>query len=217
MNDLKEYISQLRFDFCKQSLSEDQINSNPFLQFESWFKEAVETHVYSPNAMMLCTASKSGKPAARIMLLRNFDEKGFVFYSNYTSHKAQNMAENPQVALTFFWGELERQVRIEGLVEKQNDAESDSYFAMRPDTSKLGAWASPQSKVIANRTVLDEKYKELKQQFADQPIPRPPFWGGYLVKPTFFEFWQGRPSRLHDRIAFELMNDSQWKISRLAP
>ena len=158
MKDLKEYIAKLRYDFSKQTLDEVDVNKNPLIQFENWFKEAVETNVNNPNAMVVSTASKEGKPSARVLLLRNFNENGFVFYTNYNSKKAINLDSNPYASITFFWGELERQVRIEGTVVKQNDIESDEYFALRPDTSKLGAWSSPQSNIISNRAELDDKF-----------------------------------------------------------
>lgn len=217
MEDLKEYISQLRYDFSKQTLDESEVNKNPIIQFENWFKEAVEANVISPNAMVLATATKDGRPSSRVLLLRNFNAKGFVFYTNYHSKKAVSMAHNPYAALTFFWPEQERQVRIEGLIEKQGDKESDEYFSMRPDGSKLGAWSSQQSAVIDNRAALEERFRETKEHFKDGNIPRPAFWGGYILKPDLFEFWQGRPNRMHDRIAFRLIEENKWKIERLAP
>ncbi|MGZ4157390.1 MAG: pyridoxamine 5'-phosphate oxidase, partial [Bacteroidia bacterium] len=185
-------------------------------QFEKWFKEAVDSKVHEPNAMTVATATIDGKPSARILLLRNFSEKGFVFYTNYTSRKGEEILENPNCALLFFWPELERQVRIEGVLKKQTAEESDKYFNTRPRTSKLGAWTSEQSKVIANRKVLDEEYAKLSQKYPDEAVPRPPYWGGYILKPEAIEFWQGRPSRLHDRILYTFENN-KWKIERLAP
>ncbi|MBK7183493.1 MAG: pyridoxamine 5'-phosphate oxidase [Bacteroidetes bacterium] len=216
MEDLRLYINTLRHDFSKQTLDESDVNKSPFLQFEKWFKEAVDAHVNEPNAMTVATASTSGMPAARILLLRNFNENGFVFYSNYVSRKGEEIAANPQCALLFFWPELERQVRIEGVLEKQTDEESDIYFNTRPRTSKLGAWTSPQSKVVANRKALDDAYEEMSKQYPTDNVPRPPHWGGYVLKPSSIEFWQGRPSRMHDRILYTLA-DSNWKIERLAP
>jgi pyridoxamine 5'-phosphate oxidase len=216
MEDLRLYINTLRHDFSKQTLDESDVNKSPFLQFEKWFKEAVDAHVNEPNAMTVATASTSGMPAARILLLRNFNENGFVFYSNYVSRKGEEIAANPQCALLFFWPELERQVRIEGVLEKQTDEESDIYFNTRPRTSKLGAWTSPQSKVVANRKALDDAYEEMSKQYPTDNVPRPPHWGGYVLKPSSIEFWQGRPSRMHDRILYTSVN-SNWKIERLAP
>ena len=216
MEDLKLYINNLRHDFSKKTLDKVDVNKNPILQFETWFKEAVESNVNEPNAMTVCTSTKEGKPSARIVLLRNFNENGFVFYTNYTSRKGVEVLENPNCALLFFWPELERQVRIEGVLQLQSETESDSYFNNRPRGSKLGAWVSEQSKIIQSRKVLDEKYSELSAKYPDDNIPRPSYWGGYILKPSSIEFWQGRPSRLHDRILFSLVNNA-WEIERLAP
>lgn len=216
MDDLRLYINTLRHDFSKQTLDESDVLAHPVLQFEKWFKEAVNAHVNEPNAMTVCTSSPEGKPSARILLLRNFNENGFVFYTNYNSRKGFEIEKNPQCALLFFWPELERQVRIEGVLSKQTTDESDLYFNTRPRGSKLGAWTSEQSKVIANRNVLEREYKLMSDKFPDENVPRPPFWGGYLLKPDTVEFWQGRPSRLHDRIVYRQVN-SEWKIERLAP
>ena len=216
MENLRLYINTLRHDFSKQSLSENDVNKNPVLQFEKWFKEAVDSKVNEPNAMTVCTATKEGRPSARILLLRNFDENGFVFYTNYDSRKGLEIEQNPYCSLVFFWPELERQVRIEGVLQKQSNTESDIYFQTRPRTSKLGAWTSPQSKVIESRKVLDEAYQKNSENFPDENVPRPEFWGGYLLRPNSIEFWQGRPSRLHDRILFKKEN-ADWNIVRLAP
>jgi len=216
MEDLRLYINTLRHDFSKQKLDEKDVNPNPILQFEKWFKEAVESKVNEPNAMTVCTATKEGKPSARILLLRNFNEKGFVFYTNYNSRKGEEIAQNPKAALLFFWPELERQVRIEGILEKQSAAESDIYFNTRPRGSKLGAWSSAQSKTVANRKLLDESYEVFSQKFPDENVPRPDFWGGYVLIPQSIEFWQGRPSRMHDRILYTLIANN-WKIERLSP
>lgn len=215
MKDLKKYISQLRYDFSLQTLSESDVHADPLLQFEKWFREAVRSDSLTPNAMVLCTASKEGQPSGRILLLRNFNESGFVFYTNYQSQKASHLLENPFASMVFFWPELERQVRIEGNIIKQGASESDEYFSLRPDTSKWGAWSSPQSKIIKNRETLDEQYALMKEKF-QHVIPRPDFWGGYILQPSYYEFWQGRPSRLHDRIAYRLQ-ENKWMIHRLAP
>jgi pyridoxamine 5'-phosphate oxidase len=216
MEDLRLYINTLRHDFSKQTLNEKDVDANPILQFEKWFKEAVGAHVNEPNAMTVSTATKDGKPSARILLLRNFNEKGFVFYTNYTSRKGVEIGLNPYCALLFFWPELERQVRIEGILQKQTAEESDLYFNTRPRGSKLGAWTSEQSKVIESRDVLEKEYQKLSENFPGENIPRPANWGGFILKPLSIEFWQGRPSRLHDRIIYTQENQI-WKIERLAP
>jgi pyridoxamine 5'-phosphate oxidase len=216
MEDIRNYINTLRHDFSKQALDEKDVLHNPVTQFSKWFHEAVDAKVNEPNAMSVSTVSKDGKPSSRIVLLRNFDENGFVFYTNYTSRKGEEIISNPHAAILFFWPELERQVRIEGVFTKQTSEESDLYFNSRPRASKLGAWTSAQSKVIANREILDEEYKKLSDKYPGEEVPRPPYWGGYILKPYSFEFWQGRPSRLHDRLLFSLENDS-WIIERLAP
>jgi pyridoxamine 5'-phosphate oxidase len=215
MEDLKSYINKLRSDFSKGTLDEKEASKSPFVQFETWFKQAVDAQVNEPNAMMLATVGSDGKPSARIVLLRHFDEKGFIFYTNYTSRKGQQSEQNACAAISFFWPELERQVRIEGMLERQSESESDSYFASRPRSSKVGAWVSPQSKVIANRKELDDKYAELDKKFGED-VPRPSYWGGYVLKPDSIEFWQGRPSRLHDRLRYS-MNERAWRMERLAP
>ncbi len=216
MKDLRLYINSLRHDFAKQTLDEADVIADPVLQFEKWFKEAVDAHVNEPNAMTVSTATKEGKPSSRILLLRNFDENGFIFYTNYTSRKGIEIMNNPNCSLLFFWPELERQVRIEGVLQKQTAAESDLYFQTRPRGSKLGAWTSEQSKIIKSRDVLDQEYEKLSVKYPGEDIPRPPYWGGFVLKPVSIEFWQGRPSRLHDRILYTRGN-SNWKIERLAP
>lgn len=216
MNDLKSYINSLRHDFTRQTLDEQDVNADPVLQFEKWFKEAVDAKVNEPNAMGISTVSAAGKPSSRIVLLRNFDKNGFVFYTNYNSRKGAEINENPHAALLFFWPELERQVRIEGILKKQTPDESSRYFNSRPRESKLGAWTSEQSKVIENRTVLDKAYAESEKKYPGEEVPRPSFWGGYVLIPEHLEFWQGRASRLHDRILYSLENKN-WKIERLSP
>jgi pyridoxamine 5'-phosphate oxidase len=216
MEDIKSYINTLRHDFLKQTLDEKDINKNPVSQFEKWFKEAIDSKVNEPNAMSVSTVNKEGKPSSRIVLLRNFNETGFVFYTNYKSRKGEEANENVHAALLFFWPELERQVRIEGVLKKQTSEQSDLYFNARPRGSKLGAWTSEQSKVIASRKILDEEYERLSKKYPDENVPRPPHWGGYVLQPLNIEFWQGRPSRLHDRILFTKENNN-WRIERLAP
>jgi len=216
MEDLKLFINALRHDFSKQTLDKKDVNNNPFIQFEKWIKEAIEAQVNEPNAMTLCTATKEGKPSARIVLLRNFTEDGFIYYTNYTSRKGIEISDNPNCAILFFWPELERQIRIEGEVQKQTSEESDLYFNTRPRESKIGAWTSSQSKVISDREVLNKEFEINSNKYPTDMIPRPAFWGGYIVKPLTIEFWQGRPNRLHDRILYTKENNN-WKIDRLAP
>ena len=206
----------MRVDYKKHKLEEEDVNKNPIFQFGKWFQDAKDANVHEPYAMTLATANKAGQPTARIVLMRKFDEKGFVFYTNYLSRKGNDILENPKAGLLFFWQDLERQVRIEGVLEKDTEQESDMYFQSRPHESKIGAWTSEQGKVIANRKVLEERFLEYSEKYPDEFVPRPPHWGGYLLRPTAIEFWQGRPSRLHDRILFTLEN-SIWKMERLAP
>ena len=210
-------IANLRQDYTLQGLSETEIDSNPFAQFEEWFSQALNADILEPNAMMVATTTPEGKPSARMVLLKDFDERGFVFYTNYNSHKAQELAENPQAALVFWWAELQRQIRISGRVEKVSASESDKYFYSRPLDSRLGAWASNQSEVIESREVLEQQLEELKEKYQDRDIPRPPHWGGIRVIPTEIEFWQGRSSRLHDRLLYTKDVDDSWKIERLSP
>lgn len=210
-------IASIRKDYTQQTLSEKDVYSNPFNQFTQWWKEAVASDIEEVNAMTLATASADGIPSARIVLLKGYDENGFVFYTNYDSYKAQQLAENPRAALLFFWKELERQVRITGIIEKVSAAESDEYFASRPQGSQIGAWCSPQSHVIENREWLEKKVEAMTAKFDGASILRPQNWGGYRVKPVTVEFWQGRSSRLHDRIQYTLGENGDWSIERLAP
>ncbi|MEO5942134.1 MAG: pyridoxamine 5'-phosphate oxidase [Ferruginibacter sp.] len=209
-------IADIRKDYKLQTLNEADVDLNPIAQFSKWWNEATQSEIVEVNAMTLATATPQGKPSARIVLLKGFDENGFVFFTNYNSHKANEIAENGHAALVFFWKELERQVRIEGLVTKVSDAASDEYFNSRPEGSKIGAWASPQSKVILARTVIENNVTEIEKNFSGKEIERPPHWGGYVVKPNLIEFWQGRSSRLHDRIQYSIEENS-WLIERLAP
>ena len=210
-------IADIRKDYNLQSLSEADVAADPFLQFDQWWDDAIKSEIDEVNAMTLATATTDGIPSGRIVLLKGYDKNGFVFFTNYQSHKGKELQQNPYACLIFFWAALERQVRICGTVAKASAAESDAYFTSRPAGSRIGAWASPQSNVIAKREVIEDRLKELKQQFSDGNIPRPPHWGGYLVKPTQIEFWQGRPSRLHDRIQYTLQTAGNWIIERLAP
>ncbi len=210
-------ISAIRTEYRQRSLSENDVQPDPISQFGVWWQEAVSAQIEEVNAMTLATASADGVPAARIVLLKEYDKRGFVFFTNYESFKGQQLQENPRACLVFFWKELERQVRITGLVEKVTAAESDAYFNSRPEGSRLGAWVSPQSQVIRNREWLDIEEAKKKDEFSGKSIERPAHWGGYLVKPVIIEFWQGRPSRLHDRIQYSLNEKGEWIIERLAP
>lgn len=214
---MQKDIAAIRREYSFESLSEKDVDANPINQFGKWWEEAVNSKIDEVNAMTLATASADGFPSARIVLLKEFNSNGFTFFTNYESYKAQQLGENPRACLVFFWKELERQVRITGLIQKINSNESDNYFQSRPESSRIGAWASPQSQVIENRKWLDEKFNELVNKMNGTKIERPSFWGGYIVKPVVIEFWQGRPSRLHDRIQFTLEESGIWKIERLAP
>ena len=210
-------IADIRKDYKLRSLTEADVADNPFDQFTRWWDEAIKSNIDEVNAMTLATASKAGIPAARIVLLKGFDTNGFVFFTNYHSEKGMHLSENPNASLVFFWKELERQVCIEGRVIKTSDEESNAYYQSRPAGSRIGAWASPQSEVIADRGQIENNFKEYEAKFGEAVIPRPPHWGGYILKPVSIEFWQGRSSRLHDRIQYRLLSDSSWKIQRLAP
>ncbi|HLS70224.1 MAG TPA: pyridoxamine 5'-phosphate oxidase [Chitinophagaceae bacterium] len=212
-------ISSIRVEYKQKALSEEEVGLDPIVFFEKWFKDAIDSQISESNAMTLATVDDAGIPHARIVLLKEINSKGFVFFTNYQSNKGKQMEKHNKVSLLFFWKELERQVRIEGRVEKISAEESEEYFNSRPLGSRIGALASPQSQIIKSRDVLEKKQKQLEEQAASDPssIQRPEHWGGYIVKPYFMEFWQGRESRLHDRIAFEKLADSNWKIYRLAP
>jgi pyridoxamine 5'-phosphate oxidase len=210
-------IADLRQEYSSQSLLETDVADNPLEQFTKWWQQAVQSEIIEPNAMTLATSSSDGVPAARIVLLKGFDENGFVFYTNYNSYKGMQLEENPKACLVFFWKELERQVRIVGLVEKLAAKDNDEYFHSRPTAGQLGAVTSPQSQVIESRSWLDNHYQQVADQFKNKEIQRPSYWGGYVVKPVIVEFWQGRPNRLHDRIQYSLDENGSWKIERLAP
>lgn len=209
-------IAALRENYTKGSLDITDVAPNPFAQFNRWFDEALKSEIREPNALTLSTVTADGKPSARVVLLKKLDT-GFTFFTNYLSRKGTELAENPNGCISFFWNELERQVRIEGIIEKVSEVESDEYFQSRPRGSQIGAWSSNQSMVIESRSVLEEREKALLAKYEGQAIPRPQHWGGYRLVPTYIEFWQGRPSRLHDRIAYSLEADGQWKIGRLSP
>jgi pyridoxamine 5'-phosphate oxidase len=212
-------IADIRRDYMLKSFDESHAATNPFDQFKEWWDEATSAEIDEVNAMTLATVDVNGKPSARIVLLKGYTHDGFVFFTNYESAKGQELAANPNAAILFFWKELERQIRIEGTVEKISEADSDAYFHSRPAGSRIGAWVSPQSKVIPGRNFLEENYQRIMLQYPDEnQVPRPPHWGGYIVKPESFEFWQGRSSRLHDRLRFTKNNQSsQWLRERLAP
>jgi pyridoxamine 5'-phosphate oxidase len=209
-------IAELRKDYARDSLDEASVEANPIRQFEIWFKQALDARLPEPNTMTLATVDAAGRPSARIVLIKGFDERGFVFFTNYESRKGQDLAANPHASLLFYWIELERQVRIEGTVVKTSSEESDAYFVSRPLGSRIGAWASAQSREIASRAELEAREAQFAERFGETP-PRPPHWGGYRLVPETIEFWQGRPSRLHDRILYTRADDGAWRISRLSP
>ena len=197
-------------------LNETTVDKNPFIQFTKWYEGVLSSKLNEPASMMLSTADVNGNPSARIVLLKEIDDSGFVFYTNYGSRKGKDLKENPKAALTFFWDELLRQIRIEGRIEKISRESSKEYFSSRPHESQIGAWVSEQSSVIPNREILENKFDELEEKFGNEEIPLPEFWGGYKVIPNYFEFWQGRENRLHDRICYNKENN-EWKIFRIAP
>lgn len=209
-------LSQFREEYRRGELIESEVKSNPLQQFEVWIQDAINNLVSEPNAMSVATATPEGKPSIRVVLLKELTERGFVFFTNYNSRKGKEIYENPHAAIVFDWHTMERQVRIEGIIAKISEIDSDTYFNSRPEGSKIGAWVSPQSQVVKNRQELDELQIKTEQQFEGKNIPRPPHWGGYILVPTKIEFWQGRPSRLHDRILYKL-EGNKWIIERLAP
>jgi pyridoxamine 5'-phosphate oxidase len=210
-------IADIRKEYKLHQLKEEDIAKNPIEQFERWWKDAIKSELLEVNAMTLATASADGLPSARIVLLKGFHETGFQFYTNYESFKGKQLLENPRACLVFFWKELERQIRITGLVEKVSRENSDAYFMSRPPGSRIGAWASPQSEVIESSEWLVQQVNLYESKFTENPISLPPHWGGYLVRPVTIEFWQGRPNRLHDRLQYSLQEDGGWLVERLAP
>lgn len=209
-------LSALRQEYTNAELNERDAHELPFLQFEDWFLQAQKSEVPEPNAMVLATSDAHNQPHARVVLIKELRPEGFVWFTNYHSAKGQNLTDNPKASLLFFWQPLQRQVRIEGVVKKVDAAESDAYFYNRPVSSQLGAWSSPQSQEISNRMVLVKNMASNALKYGTSP-PRPEHWGGYILEPTYFEFWQGRASRLHDRIAYRKQDDGSWRIARLAP
>lgn len=215
---MKTYLSKLRKDYKMMSLSEDEAGDDPIKLLEKWLSDAANNNVSEPNAMVLSTVDAQGIPHSRVLLLRNLEQKGLSFYTNYQSEKGMHLADNPHAAINFFWVDMERQVRIVGKVEKISVMESNEYFQSRPRQNQISAWASPQSEVVANREALEARFREFEQKFEGlQEIEKPPFWGGYRLSPSRMEFWQGRPGRLHDRIRFSLEEDQSWRRERLGP
>jgi len=213
---VKDIISDLRHDFSREEIEELSTREAPFEQFEIWLGEAIGKNLNDPNAMVLSTSTPDGRPSSRVVLLKGFDEAGFLFFTNYSSRKAAEIAVNPHAALLFYWAETGKQVRIEGSIKKAPEDVSDAYFASRPRASQIGAVASPQSGVVKSRSDLEERFAELEREFEGKEIKRHENWGGYILEPNVFEFWQGRESRLHDRLRYT-KTDSGWEVNRLAP
>jgi pyridoxamine 5'-phosphate oxidase len=213
----QDKLQDMRQEYASAGLSEDSVKADPIKQFTAWFDEAQEANVPEQNAMTLSTATHDGRPSARIVLLKGYSDAGFVFFTNYLSRKGKEIGKNPMGALSFFWPSLERQVRIEGVLEKVSKEESERYFHSRPKDSQVGAVASPQSQEIPDRAFLEKKWEELTAAYDGKEVPKPSYWGGYILKPRLIEFWQGRPSRLHDRILYKKIDNKNWKKVRLAP
>ena len=210
-------IAKIRKEYMLESLLETDIAPDPIKQFDRWWEQVIACGIEEAHAMALSTLGSDGFPSARMVLLKGYDQDGFVFFTNYESRKAQDLEQHPQTGLVFFWKELERQVRIEGLSSKITSKQSDTYFQSRPRGSQIGAWSSPQSRVISDRSVLDNARDSFEQRFTGQEVSRPAHWGGYVVKPLRIEFWQGRPDRMHDRILYTMEAPGRWRIERLAP
>lgn len=215
--DIKEFIQHNRHQFRHAPFGKKDAASDPFKQFDLWFENAVKAEITDPYAITLATANKEGIPSARVVYMRNITDKGLVFFTNYTSHKGVDLIENPHACANFYWEDLSRQVRFTGKIEKVSSEESDAYFDSRPRASQIGAWASHQSEVLANRQELMDRVKKLEEKFTGKKVPRPEFWGGYVLLPNSVEFWQGRENRLHDRMRYSLLADHSWNLERLSP
>ncbi|MEM0993227.1 MAG: pyridoxamine 5'-phosphate oxidase [Bacteroidota bacterium] len=215
---MNNIVQDLRESYEQSTLERSEVADDPIRQFKTWMEAAIAAAIKEPNAMTLATADASGRPSARVVLLKGISEEGFIFYTNYESQKGKELLENPQAALVFNWLDLEQQIRIQGSVEKIPTAASEAYFQSRPKGSQIGAWASPQSRVIEDRSILEQQVEQLQKTYAEaEKLPRPPHWGGFLLRPQVIEFWQGRSSRLHDRIRYRLDKAQNWVIERLAP
>ena len=210
-------IARLRKEYVQAGLTEAGADPDPVKQFGLWFDEALAADLHEPNAMILATATRDGRPSARVALLKGFDERGFVFYTNYEGRKGRELEANPYCALVFYWGELERQVRVEGRASRVPEKESDAYYESRPRGSRIGAWASEQSRPVESREVLEERVRALEAEYEGSGVPRPPFWGGYRVEPEAVEFWQGRENRMHDRLVYRCSEGGAWHRQRLQP
>jgi len=217
MEHILDFLKNLRTDYNLDNLDTKTADPDPVVQFAMWMKMAVDNKVNEPNAFNLATNSALGRPSSRIVLLRSFDRDGFVFFTNYESHKAKDLLTTRSAALNFFWAELHKQVRIEGYAEKVSEWDSDDYFNSRPRESQLGAWVSEQSTEVSSREEMDQKFEILTKKYEGKTVERPPHWGGFRIRPDLFEFWQGRPSRLHDRIQYQFQGDNKWLIRRLYP
>ncbi len=213
----RDKVEKLRREYKGQGIAKDNVHEDPLQQFEKWFQVAVESNLIDSNAMTLATADAEGRPSSRVVLLKGYDQRGFVFYTNYKSRKAVQLDENPHASLCFYWKEFERQIRIRGQVVRLPREESESYFETRPRDSQIGAWASLQSGIVENRAELEKNFRKYEEKFKGKEVPLPEFWGGYLLEPTVYEFWQGRPSRMHDRLEYKWSKNEGWKIRRLSP